>query len=460
MRSFTRPLAALAAAALFVAACGGDDDATTEPEDDTNGDVVEDEDAADEQTDDEADDQGDDASDEEGSEESAGADGEITVWIMQPGSDEVERIVQEAVDAFEAEHDGATVALDFVPWASAHDQFVTAIGAGQTPDVAEMGTTWTPEFAELGGLRAIEGGLGEGYVESLIESGTVDGTAYGYPWYAGARSFIYRTDVFDELGLEVPTTWDELLEAGETIEAETDLDPINVAGDYVHMLAPMVWQAGGELAVEDGGSWQAAVDSEEGRMAFEAYADLYERGWSPEGAVTWTSVDVREAFTNEDAAMMIGGGWDLAAVLGTNPDLEGRVGTALLPEGPGGNSDTFAGGSHFVIFDEAAEPDLAQTFIEFMLQPEQVTAFTEEVGFLPGTVEGVEASSAAGDEVFGTFTTQLVDHSRSYPPTAAWGAIEGDKVFTNAIQQVMQGELTVDEAVAEVDAEMNASFED
>jgi N,N'-diacetylchitobiose transport system substrate-binding protein len=112
-----------------------------------------------------------------------------------------------------------------------------------------------------------------------------------------------------------------------------------------------------------------------------------------------------------------------------------------------------------VIFQDAQEPELARTFIEFMLRPEQVTAFTEAVGFLPGTVEGVEASEAAGDEVFGTFTEQLVHHSRSYPPTAAWGTIEGDQVFVNAIQRVMQGELTVDEAVAEVDAEMNASFD-
>jgi N,N'-diacetylchitobiose transport system substrate-binding protein len=319
MRSIIRPLAAVAAAALFVAACGDDD--TADPATDTEDTI-----------DDETDEPDDEATDDDAAEEAA--TGEISVWIMQPGTDEVERILHEAVEAFEAEYEGATVALDFVPWDAAHDQFVTSIGAGQTPDVAEMGTTWTPEFAELGGLLPVEGEFGDEYVESLVESGTVDGTTYGFPWYAGARAFIYRSDVFDELGLEVPTTWDELLEVGETIEAETDLDPINVAGSYVHMLAPMVWQAGGELAVEANGGWEAQVDSDEGRAAFAAYADLFERGWSPEGAVTWTSVDVREAFTNEDAAMMVGGGWDLAAILGTNPDLEGRVGTALLPEGP------------------------------------------------------------------------------------------------------------------------------
>jgi N,N'-diacetylchitobiose transport system substrate-binding protein len=423
MRFQGRTTAALAALALTAAACG-------------NGGNGDDGEAAD----------GD-----------AQAGGELTVWIMQPGNDEVEDIVSQAVADFEDANDGVTVNLDFVPWANAHDQFVTAIGGGQTPDVAEMGTTWTPEFAELGGLAEVDVDADGDYVESLVESATVDGGTYGYPWYAGARALIYRTDVFEELDLDVPETWDDLIAAGEVIEAETDLDPIHVAGDYNHMIAPMVWQAGGEIAVEDGDAWDPQVDSAEGREAFGMYADLFERGWSPDGAISWNSVDVRDAFTNGESAMMVGGGWDLAPVLADNPELEGSVGSALLPEGPGGSRDTFAGGSHLVSFAEA-DQELAASFIEFMLEPDQVTTFTEAVGFLPGTVSGIEASDADGDELYGAFTTQMIEHSRSYPPSGAWGEIEGNAVFTNAIQRVLQGELSVDEAVAEVDAEMDAVF--
>jgi raffinose/stachyose/melibiose transport system substrate-binding protein len=175
--------------------------------------------------------------------------------------------------------------------------------------------------------------------------------------------------------------------------------------------------------------------------------------------VGWNSIDVRDAFANGDSAMMIGGGWDLAAILSTNPDLEGEVGTALAPAGPGGNRDAFAGGSHLVTFAESENPELGAQFIEFMLQPEQVTAFTEAIGFLPGTVSGVEASSASGDELYGTFAEQLVEHSRSYPPTAAWGQIEGDLVFTNATQEMLQGSLTPEEAAAQVDQQMQEAFD-
>ena len=47
---------------------------------------------------------------------------------------------------------GADLDVQFVQWAAAHDRFTTAIAGGTTPDVAEIGTTWTPEFADAGAL--------------------------------------------------------------------------------------------------------------------------------------------------------------------------------------------------------------------------------------------------------------------------------------------------------------------
>ena len=128
--------------------------------------------------------------------------------------------------------------------------------------------------------------------------------------------------------------------------------------------------------------------------------------------------------------------------------------------GAGGSSDAFAGGSHLVSFAESDAADLGQQFIDFMLQADQVTAFTEQIGFLPGTVSGVEEAEAAEDPIYDAFTTQLVEDSRSYPATAAWGEIEGSAVFESAVQQMMQGELEPDEAAAQVNEQMQQAFDD
>lgn len=386
-----------------------------------------------------------------------GLTGAIEVWIMDPGTDENRAIFTDYAAGFEAENEDTTVDIQFVPWADAHDKFVTAVGGGSTPDVAEMGTTWTPEFAELGGLAPLEGG-GDDYIESLIESGSVDGTPYGMPWYAGTRALVYRADVLDDLGLEVPDTWDDVVAAGEVIEQETDLFPFGVAGDYLHMLAPMVWQAGGQIATENGGSWDVQIDSPEAVEAFEFYADIYRRGWSPKGALSWNELDLRGAFENGDVAMMVAGVWDVPQIHTNAPDLEGKLGTALLPAGPGGSRDTFAGGSHLVVFEESENKDTARAFAEYMLEPGQVSAWTDATGFFAGTVTAIDQSDAIGDPLYEPFALQLRDHSRTYPPTPAWGAVEGEKVFTNAIQRVMKGEISAEEAVSEVAAELDAAL--
>ena len=81
--------------------------------------------------------------------------GSISVWIMDPGSPKIQSVVKGYSTSFEAAHPGTKVDIEFVPWAQAHDKFTTSIAGGKTPDIAEMGTTWTPEFADEGAFEEV-----------------------------------------------------------------------------------------------------------------------------------------------------------------------------------------------------------------------------------------------------------------------------------------------------------------
>src|SRR5690606_35605713 len=149
---------------------------------------------------------------------------ELTVWIMK-GTNPDSTAFYDAVSTEFEKETGATVTIEEVQWADAHDRFVTSIAGGTTPDIAETGTTWTAEFADAGALLPIdeyvdaEKDLRGDLVAGLEEAGTYDGELYGMPWYAGVRSLVYRTDVFDELGLDAPQSWDDIVAAGEAIKA-------------------------------------------------------------------------------------------------------------------------------------------------------------------------------------------------------------------------------------------------
>ncbi|HSE69592.1 MAG TPA: sugar ABC transporter substrate-binding protein [Nocardioidaceae bacterium] len=397
--------------------------------------------------------------------EPVSADGEtLSVWIMEGTNPDAEPYFDELSTAFEDET-GAKLDVQFVPWAEAHDKFVKSIAGGTTPDVAEVGTTWTPEFADAGALMSLDepveqAGLGEELVPGLVEAGTVDGELYGMPWYAGVRSVIYRKDVFEKAGVEPPTTWDELVAAGEKIE-QTDpkMLAFPVAGDSEYGVYPFVWGNGGEIATEDGGSWSSQIDSPEAQEGIDFYTGLAtEHGFSTPAATTWNEADLSDAFSRGEVAMMIAGSWTPGALVEANPDLEGKIGAFPIPGPDGGVSPSFLGGSHLSVFEGAKNPDLAWALVKMMSTGEFAEKWGEQSGFFPGTTTLLEKVQQADDPVVAPFATQMVDGGASLPVTPLYGQVQGKKTVSAMLQSILSGDATVEEASASAAKEMDGVF--
>jgi N,N'-diacetylchitobiose transport system substrate-binding protein len=420
-------LAALCAASVAVAACGGDDDNSS----------------------------GDKAS----SSKPAKLSGSISVWIMDPGSPKIQGVVKGYATSFEAANPGTTVDIEFVPWAQAHDKFTTSIAGGKTPDVAEMGTTWTPEFADQGAFEEVSKPASGQYVSSLVDAATLDGKVWGKPWYAGSRALIYRKDVLEKAGVEPPKTWDELIAAAKAIKAKVPgVFPTGYTGLTEHMYLPTIWQAGGEIAKQEGDGWTSALNTPEAAKAIQFYTDFYKQGLTPKAAIGWEEPDAQTAFVNGDIAMLIGGGWTYNSIIDTKPGLKSKIGTTLEPAGPSGKDTAFAGGSHLVVFKGSKNNGLAGAFVDYMLEASNLNKFTGEIGFLPGTVAGIEASGYLDDPIRKPFAEQLLEHSAVYPPSPRWGALEGANIFDGEIQKVMRGKQTPQEAAQNLAEKMDEEF--
>ena len=217
-----------------------------------------------------------------------------------------------------------------------------------------------------------------------------------------------------------------------------DVFPVGYTGLTEHMYLPTIWQAGGEIATQDGDTWKAALNSPQAAEAIDYYASFYKDGLAPKDAIGWEEPDAQTAFANGDIAMLVGGGWTYQAIIDTKPEMKDKIGTVLEPAGPSSNT-AFAGGSHLVTFKESKSPELATAFVDFMLKPDELNKFTNGVGFLPGTTAGIESSGYLDDPIKKPFAEQLLDHSAVYPPSPRWGALEGANIFDGEIQKVMQG---------------------
>ncbi len=392
------------------------------------------------------------------------AEGEtLSVWIMEGTNPDADPFFDEVSTAF-TEETGATLDVQFVPWGSAHDQFVNSIAGGTTPDVAEVGTTWTPEFADAGALldmsSQVEGaGLEEGYVDGLVEAGTYDEGLYGVPWYAGVRSVVYRTDIFEEAGVEPPTTWEEFVDVGTTIkESDPDIIPFPVSNAAFAYL-PFVWGAGGELAVQEGEDWTATLDTPEALEGTQFYTDLaLKHDLSTPAASTWDEAALRDAFAAGDAAMIVSGSWTPGSILEANPDLEGKLGVFPIPGPDGGMSPSFLGGSHLGVFQTAQNPDLAWAFVRMMTTGQFAEEWGQESGFFPGTTELLDEIAAEDDPLVAPFATQMNEAGASLPVTPLFGQVEGKQTIPAMLQSILSGETSADQGLERANEEMNEIF--
>ncbi|MET9783048.1 sugar ABC transporter substrate-binding protein [Nocardiopsis alba] len=374
----------------------------------------------------------------------------LQVWIMEGTNPDASAFFDAANEAF-TEETGMDVEVEFVPWADAQDKISTAIAGGTVPDVIELGTTFTPEYAAAGALHDLSGYIDapSRFHQEMYEMGVVDDAAYGVPWYASIRSIIYRKDIFEEHGHEEPTSWEELRETAlDLAEAEEDMIVFPVPGQAQYSVMPWIWGGGGELAVQEpDGTWTSTVDSPEGRAGVEFFTGLaLEDGLSTTGAVNWNEIDVMESLSDEKSIMAISNSSNPKAILEANPDLEGKLGAFVLPGRESGYTDSFAGGSLLSVFEGTGNEEAGWRYVDMLTGTDLFDRWGEESGFFPAGVEQIETYAESDDPLVRPFATQLLDAGRSTPALPAWSQVEAEGVLVGMQQDILNGNATVDEA--------------
>ena len=123
--------------------------------------------------------------------------------------------------------DNLTVNTSLLASADAQEQVRLALSSGgDSPyDIVHFANAQVGEWGAPGWLMPLndlvdqywdEYNLGD-IPEKAWEGATIDGNIYGVPIVGNTLHLIYRQDVFDELGLEVPETYDEVIEVCNTI---------------------------------------------------------------------------------------------------------------------------------------------------------------------------------------------------------------------------------------------------
>ena len=267
--------------------------------------------------------------------------GQTTLTVATVGNPDMERM-QGLSDAFTSENPG--IELDWVTLdENVLRQRVTtdiATGAGRF-DVVTIGTYEVPIWAERGWLSPLDA-MPEGYdvddiLPTIRDSLSHEGTLFAAPFYAESAFTMYRTDLFEEAGLEMPEapTWDFIRTAAATIaERNDDVHGICLRGkpgwgENVALITAMANSYGARWFDAD---WQPQLDSEAWASAVNDYVSLV-RDYGPPDAPLHGYTETLNLFQNGQCAIWIDA--TVAASSITDPEASSvvdRVGFALAPD--------------------------------------------------------------------------------------------------------------------------------
>src|SRR5690554_3338891 len=168
-------------------------------------------------------------------------------------------------------------------------------GTGQF-DVATLQDAWMNE--EIGSfLEPLQDRLAasaddyqvDDLITSLVDINTVDGNLLAVPFRGGTTMLYYRADHLAELGIEPPTTLDELRAAAEALTRDTDGDGSTDIYGLVQRGIPgfEIAQDFGRLLFSNGGailndeSSACVITQPEGVATIQLWADLFQAGYMP-----------------------------------------------------------------------------------------------------------------------------------------------------------------------------------
>jgi multiple sugar transport system substrate-binding protein len=374
-------------------------------------------------------------------------------------------VVAELMDEFHREHPTIRVRVQQIPWTAAHEKLLTAYVGNATPDVAQLGNTWIPEFAAIHALEPLDAWLaashgvaGEHYFAGVWDTNVVHDTVRGVPWYVDTRVIFYRSDLLARAGYAtMPETWDGWIEAMHAVKRLGGPDRYAIFLPTNEWAQPVLFgmQAGSPL-LADGGQ-RGAFSAPEFRRGFEFYLDLYRSGLAP----PMGHHDVTNAyqeFARGFFAMWITGPWNLGEFRRRLPsELQDVWATAPLP-GPTGAASgiSLAGGASLVMFRGARHKDAAWQLIEFLSRPEQQLRFYELTGSLPARTEAWHSSGLADAADTRAFWEQL-QRVRPLPAVPEIEAIMS-RIIEHS-ESSIRGGVTADRALAALDRDADRLLE-
>ncbi len=329
----------------------------------------------------------------------------LTVWAW----DVALMQLQDAAAVYQQEHPDVQFVFEEMGTDQIYNKLSTSLATGNgIADIiaieGEMLVGYADKFPE-GFLDVTDCINADDYLPSKIAEVTYKGKTHAFPWDAGPVGLFYRTDYFEQAGVnpEDIQTWDDLIEAGKKVEAVCKTP----AGDPVKMLPIRPNSAGlyalirnqfGIGAFDENGT--PLITDPRSIQAMEMADKIYDSGIG----LNYNGWDEYEqTVANESVACIPEAVWMIGTIKDKAPQTEGKWAAMDLPAIEGGTYSCSNGGSDLAINAKTPFPEAAKDFCAFAMSDSALQAAGfEKYGLYPSYIPSYEEEIfKTGDPFFG-----------------------------------------------------------
>lgn len=388
---------------------------------------------------------------------------EISFWHAMSGVNE--EAIQKITDDFMAQNPNVKVTLmNQGGYRDLFDKLMASAKANQLPNLAQIYSNRLSWYVDKGlslDLTPYMDAEGTGLTEedyadipTMFMDDCIWGEGqYAMPFNKSMMVLYYNVGMFEEAGIEVPTTWEEWAAAAEKLTKDTDGDGepdvygVVFANDLSTDIAPWLKQAGGATMNEE--TDELYFDTPETKEAVEFLNSMFQNKTARfAGEDKNSNVPVQQG----RAAMCVASTSALPYI--ESDTMEGiTINAAALPGHK--TDDQLYYGTNVTVFDTGsdAQKQAAWDYLKFLTSTENTAYFAAQTGYIP------VRKSAQNDPVFAPILAEkpikqlcFDNMDRGFQGTRNIGGINALDALGDQLDLVFSGEKDIDSALKDAQA--------
>lgn len=394
----------------------------------------------------------------------------LNIWVNR-ATTHVD-LLQKMADTEFTPKTGIKVKISIMPDAN---KLTLAQAANETPDMALGLLSHLPfELASRGAIYDMTQfedfwQVANRFVPGALVPYTYNEGVYAIPETLDFYALIYRKDIYDNLGLEPPTTWQEITEQLPTLQRYGMNFYHNISSGvgykWYYQTSSLILQHNGQLFTEDG--MRTAIDQPNGVKGIQALGDLFIAYSIPKEVISFFDsfrygtlpvgiVNLNDYILIKNGAPELEGQWELSDYPGTVQE-DGSISRWYIANGTGG-----------IIFNSSNKINEAWTFLKWWTDRETQVNYTYTLQstygktfvWLPSNVDAVK--EAPFDQKDKQVILDQIVWLRDITRTPGQYMLERSisDIWNNMINDGITAQVAIDEQVIGINREINRKMKE